>query len=81
MAAMIAVSFVTGYAVFMLLGYVLFRALFPTDEKVARRYQSEKMILLQKARRVKRRERVRIREPKHADQPVFVLTPYKLENS
>ncbi len=81
MAAMIAISFVAGYAAFMLLGYVLFRALFPTDEKVVRKYQTEKMLLLQRARRVRRRERMRTREEeKHARQPVFVLTP-KLGNS
>lgn len=75
MAAMIAISFVAGYAAFMLLGYILFRALFPTDQKIAHKYQTERMILLQRARRVKRRERVRAREEKHAGQPVFVLTP------
>ncbi len=81
MAAMIVISFLVGYAAFMFLGYFLFRALFPTDQKLAYKYQTEKMVLLQRAQRVRRRERIRVREPKHVDEPVFALTPYKLGNS
>jgi hypothetical protein len=62
MALMTVLSFVIGYPLFMLFVYFVAKVIFTPLDKIAVEQEREKMQLLKKARRVRRSERVKVRE-------------------
>ena len=57
MAAMVVLSFVIAYPLFMIMIYILARIIFSPLDKVSADQEKERFQLLMKARRVRRRER------------------------
>lgn len=57
MAAMIVLSFVLAYPIFMFMIYLLAKVIFTPLDKLAADQEKERFVLLMKARRVKRKER------------------------
>lgn len=62
MALMTVLSFVIGYPVFMLFVYLVAKVIFTPLDKIAAEQEREKMQLLNKARRVRRSQRVKANE-------------------
>ena len=58
MAAMIVLSFVLAYPLFMLMVYILAKIIFTPLDKIAAEQQKERVVLLMKAKRVSKRERM-----------------------
>jgi hypothetical protein len=57
-AAMIVLSFVIGYPVFMMFVYVVAKVIFTPLDKIAAEQERERFLLLMKARRVRKKERL-----------------------
>ena len=57
MAVMVLLSFIIAYPLFMFFIYLLARVIFTPLDKIAEEQQKERMMLLQKARRHRKRER------------------------
>jgi hypothetical protein len=57
MAAMILLSFILAYPVFMLMIYVLAKIIFTPLDKIAAEQERERFVLLMKAKRIRKRDR------------------------
>ena len=57
-AAMILLSFVIGYPVFMMFVYLVAKVIFTPLDKVAAEQEKERFMLLMRARRVRKKERL-----------------------
>lgn len=57
MAAMIVLSFILAYPVFMFMIYLLAKVIFTPLDKLAADQEKERFVLLMKAKRVRRKER------------------------
>jgi hypothetical protein len=80
MAAMIVLSFVIGYPVFLILAYVFMKLLFTPLDEVAAQQQNEKRLLLLKARRTRKKDRIRKALPEPEFRPVFSLRNVIIQN-
>jgi H+/gluconate symporter-like permease len=58
MAAMILLSIILAYPVFMLFMYFLAKVIFTPLDKAAAEHEKERFLLLMKARRTRKKERV-----------------------
>jgi hypothetical protein len=57
-AAMILLSFVIGYPVFMMFVYLVAKVIFTPLDKIAAEQEKERFMLLMRARRVRKKERL-----------------------
>lgn len=69
MIGMVILSFLLGYPLFVAVAYLLAKVLFPDLKKLAEEQKREKLVLLQRAQRVKRRKRT------HEEQESYMFLP------
>jgi hypothetical protein len=57
-AAMIVLSFIIGYPVFMIFVYLVAKVIFTPLDKIAAEQEKERFMLLMRARRLRKKERL-----------------------
>jgi hypothetical protein len=80
MAGMILLSFVIGFPIFLVMIWVLVKVLFTPLDLLDAQQQNEKKMLLQRAKRVRRKDRVKQAQPQREVRPVFTLRQLNVQN-